>query len=534
MGEEMIRILFAILMMSQVAVADDLLNVLDGKIKGDGLSLEKKSSIFKGLIAQPTSEQTIFFQFLEKGEDKKALYQWPSAFDNSNFPSTPNGKALYGYLLYKNGLEITGLETLFAAQPKMVDKKLTSLWQGLMQTNENLWSFIDVEWNDQWTEIFGLPAEVTVIARRFDKDLTVEKLEELLRKTSKGTWERSWTEWRFVTNLLFQGEDVKAAKLLKHLQGVQENNPVSQNLMNLTAARMLYQNGYLTEAVRYYEKIEKGSDYWFEAQEEMAWSYLRLGQPQNTLAHSITLMTTDFESDVGPETFYLTSLGNLKVCDYVAVSNNLKDFRSRFQAKAKSLINIKNGEDTGSMKTLMAALAEGRTQMTRLGSVGKKLPRYSTRDEALYFMVQREKRLKAEAQKASELYSQSLSEGTSLVGFQAKMEKFKKFVSQRAQQSHASAINRIQTLADDEIQEIHDVLKKMQIVEAELIQQLALSERVIEETQTAQRTVKKGTTGSQAGDSLSFPFQGEVWFDELANYRIDIAKGCQAEKGKTL
>lgn len=530
----MIRIISIILLLSQVAFADDLLNVLDGKVKGDGLSLEKKSSIFKGIIAQPTPEQTIFFQFLEKGEDKKALYQWASAFENSNFANTANGKALYGYLLYKNGLEITGLETLFTAQPSSVNKKLIGLWQGLMQTNENLWSFVDIEWSNQWTEIFGLPAEVTVIARRFDKDLSSEKLEELLRKTSKGTWERSWTEWRFVTNLLFQGEDIKAAKLLKHLQSVTENNPVSTNLMNLTAARMLFQNGYLTEAIRYYEKVAKGSDYWFEAQEEMAWSYLRLGQPQNTLAHSITLMTPDFAADVGPEAFYLTSLGNLKVCDYTAVSNNLKDFRARFQAKAKALIDIKNGEGKDNVQKLMTALSGGRKQMTELGSAGQSLPRYSTRDEALFFLVQREKRLRAEAQKASELYSQSLSEGTSLVGFQAKMEKFKKFVNQRAQQSYNASINRIQTLADNEITEIHDVLKKMQIVEAELIQQLALAERVIEETQTAQRSVKKGTTGSQAKDSLSFPFQGEIWFDELANYRIDIAKGCQAGKGKAL
>ncbi|MCJ8276727.1 MAG: hypothetical protein MJK18_07790, partial [Bdellovibrionales bacterium] len=514
--------------------ADDLLNVLDGSTKSDGLSIEKKSSIFKGLVARPSAEQNIFFQFLEKGDDKKALYQWPSAFENSSFAATDNGKALYGYLLYRNGLEITGLEKLFTARPTKIKKKLVGLWRGLMQTNEELWTFADIEWNNQWTEIFGLPAEVAVISRRFDKDLTTQKLEELLRKTTKNTWERSWTEWRFVTNLLFKGEDVKAAKLLKHLQGVKSNNPISTNLMNLTAARMLYQNGYLTEAIRYYEKIEKSSDYWFEAQEEIAWSYLRLGQSQNTLASSMTLMTPDFTADVGPEVFYLSSLANLKVCDYASVSRTLQDFRTRFQKKAQSLINIKNGEDTKSIGKLVSILRKGRARMTDLGGEGIRLPRHSTRDEALFFMVQRNKKLDREAKRASELYSQSLSEGTALVGFQAKMEKFKKFVESRARNSYTSSVNRIQQLAATEITEIHDVLKKMQIVEAELIQQLAMVDRVIEETKNKVSKVKKGTTGSQSDDSLSFPYQGEIWFDEIANYRIDIAKGCQSGKGTTL
>ena len=181
---KLIRILFAILLVSSVAQADDLLNVLEGSTKSDGLSIEKKSSIFKGLVARPSAEQNIFFQFLEKGDDKKALYQWPSAFENSSFAATDNGKALYGYLLYRNGLEITGLEKLFTARPTKINKKLVGLWRGLMQSNEELWTFADIEWNNQWTEIFGLPAEVAVISRRFDKDLTTQKLEELLRKTT--------------------------------------------------------------------------------------------------------------------------------------------------------------------------------------------------------------------------------------------------------------------------------------------------------------------------------------------------------------
>ena len=337
-----------------------------------------------------------------------------------------------------------------------------------------------------------------------------------------------------MTSLLLNGQDVKAAKLLKHLQGVEENNPISDDLMNITAARMLYQNGYLEQAKRYYEKVSKKSDYWFQAIEEMAWSELRLGQPQNTLAHIKTLMTPAFEPDVGPETFYLATLGQLKICDYAEVSKTLKEFRDRFQRKTQVLLNLQENPESPAVQTLFSELKTGRVSMDELGSAGVKLPRYSTRDEQLFYLVQRHDALEEEGDIAKKLYSQSLSEGTALVGFQAKMERFKKSVLSQARNSYTASLNRVKHLAKEEVEEISSVLKKMQIVEAELIQQLAMSDRVIEDTKGTKSQVKKGTTGSASKDTLKFPFQGEIWFDEISNYRVDVAKGCQSGEEKTL
>ena len=70
--------------------------------------------------------------------------------------------------------------------------------------------------------------------------------------------------------------------------------------------------------------------------------------------------------------------------------------------------------------------------------------------------------------------------------------------------------------------------------QAELIQQLALSDRVMEDTKNMQAKTKKGTTTRSTSETLSFPFNGEVWFDEISNYSVDVAKGCQSGKGKTL
>lgn len=531
----MLKLILSLSFLSSMALADDLLEVLNGgQTQIDGLNVESKKSIFKDLVSRPTAEQNIFFQFLEKGDSRKALYQWSSAFEGSSFASSNNGQALYGYLLFKNGLKITGIESLFMANPRGIDKKLIGLWRGLMQTEENLWTLTDVQWTSQWTDVFGVSAEVMVTARRFDSEPTVTQLERLLRKTNSKTWERSWTEWRYITTLLMQDEVIKAAKLLKHLQGVQNENPISDDLMNITAARMLYQNGYLTQAIRYYKKVTHGSDYWFEAIEEMGWAEIRLGRPQNTMAHTQTLLVEDLKADVGPEVFYLASLANLKVCDYMEVSKLLQNFRNRFHAKASALLELREKPQSSAVEKLFVLLKKGRTDMPSLGKHGPKLPRFSTRDENLFFLVKRSDQMTKEADLAKNLYSQSLSEGTAQVGFQAKMEKFRNSIERRSRQSYAASLNRVKELARAEINEISGILKKMQIVEAELIQQLALSDRVIEDTKQMKTKVKKGSTGSVAKDTLSFPFQGELWFDELNNYKIDIAGGCQASKGKTL
>ena len=46
---------------------------------------------------------------------------------------------------------------------------------------------------------------------------------------------------------------------------------ISPDLVQLTASRILFQNAYYETAIKQYEKIPKTSEYWAQAQEEIAW-----------------------------------------------------------------------------------------------------------------------------------------------------------------------------------------------------------------------------------------------------------------------
>ncbi len=524
----MFRFFFTVFLLIQPAFADDLFNILDSRTSPNDLDIGKKVQTlknFRKLIKHPTAEQNIFFRFLSEGKVEKALYQWPLAFGNtSSFAAGDTGGALYGYLLFKNGLPLTGLEVLFTKNPRQIHPLLVQLWQALMQFNVRLWAITSVQWSGDWIDIFGSSAEIRVLARRFGSEPPLDEYEKLLRKTPPGSWERNWVQWRYITTLLTNSEDAKAAKLLKHLQGVTENNPVSKNLMNLTAARMLYQNGYLTESIRYYRKVKKGSDYWFEALEEMGWAELRLGQPQNALAHTQTLLNPDFDQDVGPGAFYLASLANLKVCDYQGVSKTIMDFKNRFQMKTKRFLKLQKQPDTPAVRKLFKTLTVSSGPVV----LGGNLPRYMARDEHLYFLLQRQKQWDKEVGTAKKLYSRSMNQGIRAAGFQLKMEEFRNEVSARGRRAYAVVLDRVKVLVDQEIAEISGTLKKMQIVEVELIQQVSLLEKVIvdDPEKDSRHSVKRGTTGAKGKYAMSFIYQGERWFDELSSYQVNISGMC--------
>lgn len=521
---------------AKASEGDELLSILgaDGPetTKGkDGESLLAKS--IKSSQGSLSAEQNIFLQFFDKGEYEKALYQWPAAFDGTAFAKAPSGRALNALVLFRNGIQVTSLEMLLAIEnPKQIDGYILQKWREIAPDNAPVWGVINTAtWNQGWTDVFGIGAEVRVRGRQVYTADQADMVKELIKKTQIDTRERAWLSWQLVIALA-QGQDAGiAGKALAVLMKA-PNNPVSQDLMTMTAARLLFQNGFLDAAVKYYEKISKSSDYWFDAQEEIAWAQIRKGEPQNAIALTKTLVAPAFASQVGPEPFFLRSLSQIKVCDYPAVVSTLNDFRNRFKPRTTELKKLTESASTPAVARLVERLKKGPAKLTDLGPDAAALPRFVTRDSALVQNVAAEKALEAEAKLAGELYARSLSGGTATVGFQGRLESFKKAVDTRTQAARSATYGRVKSLAEEEIGEISTMLQKLHIVEAELLQQISIADRVISATQ-GRSTQKLGTTGSQAKDKVWFPVEGETWFDEYSNYKVDIKKGCAAASGSS-
>ena len=113
------------------------------------------------------------------------------------------------------------------------------------------------------------------------------------------------------------------------------------------------------------------------------------------------------------------------------------------------------------------------------------------------------------------------------MGFQSEFERFAQKMRTRAQTGKNEIMKYVAELGKSEIAEIKSTLTQLQIVEAELLQQISLAEELIA-NKDRKPVEEKGTTGSKAKHTLRFPFNGELWFDEVTEYKIDISKGCHA------
>lgn len=509
---------------------DDLLKILDGQNSAAAPSSVTRSPLRK-LVSNINAEQNIFFQFIEKSDFERALFQWAPAFEKTDFIKTANGHALKAYLMFQNQLHVSALENLLAiAEPKSIDQDMIQLWRQAAAEGHPAWSQVWVEsWNPQWTEIFGVNAEIQVRSRQINGFDQMDLVKDLLVKSRPGTRERALLQWQLVLALVDK-ERGQAAQALAHLMK-QPQNPIGTDLMEMTAARMLFQNGYLDAAINYYKKIPKSSDYWFEAQEESGWSFIRKGQPQDTLAVTRTLTQPYFAHLVGPEASFLRALGQLKVCDYSGVHQSLNQFRTDFRERTVELVKIADNADTPAVRDLLKKRFEGKIKFIEMGATLKSIPRWAPRDAMLGSLIIFERSLQNEARRAGELYARSLSNATDRVGFQAALDELKNDIEGRRRSAEVQVLKRVQALAADEVEETRQILSKLHVVEAEMLQQSSLAERVAK-ARPEKKTKLTGVQNEPAKFQLKFPAEKELWFDELAHYNVNLKGGCEARSTK--
>lgn len=526
----------ALALTSPAFAAEDLESLLDGGSKPSAGAAEVKTAREQSFLVdtlrslqdgRPTSEQNAFFRLLEQAQWDKALLQYQSAFGGTAFDRSANGQALRALLKFKSGLTTTGLEELFATrEPKKIHFHLLSLFKEAANENHPAWKIALLSWNDAWTEIFGLNYEVKAKTRQVTQKQGIKDLEALSKRAPTDSVERALVEWNLALAYSLGDQPDQAAKIMAALLKT-KNSPVSQDLLNLTAARLLFQNGYFDASIRYYNKIPKGSDYWLDAQEEAAWSFIRKGEPQNALAITQTLVNPVFKGQVGAESYFVRALAQLKVCDYPGVVKSLQAFPEQFKGRTEALKKLAQEPETPAVTRVINEVRTRQVKWEELGKDSQGLPRQITRDQRLRELSKAQADLEREAKVAEELYAKSLAQ----TGLQASFENLKQSLMGRARMAKSATLARVQEMAKNEVEDTRKILAKMHIVEAEVLQQTSLADKLAKAKATGGGDVKVGTTGSSSQDVMKFPVaNNEVWFDELSNYKVDVKKACQVKR----
>jgi hypothetical protein len=251
----------------------------------------------------------------------------------------------------------------------------------------------------------------------------------------------------------------------------------TSDLATMEKARALYAKGDLAKAVETYNQITPSSDFWLDSIEERAWAATRQGDFEKALADLQSITSAVWTSQVGPETYMLSTFVSLKICAYKDVVKKIGLFKKRMLPRVDALQAMVDQPLPAAFWEMSSALKEGKINMVSLGNGAEKYPRYFYRDQQL--------------------------------------------ISALASNQNAKAEARMKQLAQADLSEIETNLKKMKVIEVELIQKVLMADDL-----KKSKSKNLQFTSVDRNKQLVFPVSDdEVWVDEVGHYQVK-AENC--------
>jgi tetratricopeptide (TPR) repeat protein len=468
------------------------------------LSLRLNAGSFDYLPASNPAEVE-FRSLMDAGNYKQALAAWPTAHAGSRFALSGNGQATYAYLIYKNDLPFLGVQWLLQkTQPTNLDARLFGIWSRELRLS----SYVQKGWittQGSWKRVVNNePVDVRMNSK---PDVSrVFKLVQGLNKEDVNSKARYL--WQIATRAPQIGDLSSALRALKMLKESGQTL-IGQDLISLTLARVLYQKGDMEGALNAFHQVPKGSSLWIESVEERGWAHLRLEDYDKAVSETVTLMSPALSPLVGPESYFFANLTSLKICDYPRIFKTSALFKKRHRARLLDMQELAKSGTNKAIPSLMSRLEQKGVSLEGAGPLVEALPRAALRDARFVRFIESRRELLRESRRAPDL---SLGAAA-----QSQADKLKQM-----------ATDRLRVLAQTELKEYKTVLNKLHIVEAEVIQRLAMDDNLKGERSKLAQNEKVGA------DVLVFPYEGdEVWFDELDNYKARV-KDCPTLKGAGL
>lgn len=319
--------------------------------------------------------------------------------------------------------------------------------------------------------------------RAYKKALAMDKGQK--EQSLKGAIEK----YRLALASLLQNRPQMALEILPTATTFQKLKLPLDRLF-LTMGRAHYQNQNYPAAIDAYSKIPQNSDLWLVAIEERAHAQGRAKNYEKSIADLTTLFSPVFENVLGPEAYFTAGLTYLRLCQYGKVFDFLKRFKAQMKKRVTDLTALTEGKGND---LILSAVHDLQFHPYRSLSYAKQAPQlpllfhldFTVRDQI-----------------------KNLSRGG----------------SEKVDFLPPALLTRIQQLAQQDLSEIKSHLTKMQLIEAEVMQRLHLVENA-----KGNKRQKMGKFEAKK-DQLFFPFDGEVWIDELDSYQVQ-SKSCPKEGG---
>jgi hypothetical protein len=456
--------------------------------------------------------QTAVKAALNDGDFSTALKGWSAAYNGTAFGESQNGIGTLSYVLYKNGFAYLGLSTLLEkTQPQNLQASLLRLWHPELTSSawvQKGWILGAGRWKP---EIDNQPVHLTLKTKH---DVT-KAFARAQAVPSDHVNARARIWWQIATRAPQINDTASALKAVRLLKNSKQTI-IGQDQLLSAEGRVLFQKGDFQAADNAYEQIPKSSTLWVQSLEERAWGDIRQDDYDKALGKSVTMLSPALVPLVGPESYFLANYLSLKACDYPRIFKNSELFKQRYRDRLGDLQDLAK---TGSNKELAGILDRFDQQGVTLDAAGPQIasiPRASLHDRKFLDAMTSRRQILGEVKKAS-----SDNQSLGLLAQWSKTGAVKSEILKR------EAVQRLKTLAQNELEEYRNILNKMHVIEAEVIERLH-----VDDSLKGQRN--KLSKVEDKGDVLVFPYESdEVWFDELDNYKARV-KDCPTLKGASL
>jgi tetratricopeptide (TPR) repeat protein len=444
-------------------------------------------------VPQQSDEQKDLYENLTKSKWSNALELWAKAFPGSGFGTSDNGRALRIYLLAMNGLPVSSTKLLLRETTyQNLNAGVLEMWRPLIDSyiSELPQGMMNVSWK-----------------RHFSSDTSSD-------------YARAKSLWAFATKAPQTGDTAGALRALNSLSTLHQSL-IGADQLELATGRVLYQQGKLDEAITHYNKVPKNSDLWLETLEERAWAYLKKGDHDHAMGDITTALAPVFSSVTGPESYFLSELSDLQVCDYPKILRTSRSFKERSRDRLKALEELASSGTNKAVNQAMSDIETKGLSVVAVGSNVKFMPRNFLRDGEFSRAIKYRRELMNEAKVSKDVLSK--------IGGDGEMEALLNENNADIAQAKATAFARLRKLAAGDVQEFRMIINKLHIIEAEVIERLYVDESL----QGKRRDLVKT---EDPKNTISFPYSEEVWMDELDHYKTVVkdCPGLQMTKGASL
>ena len=310
-----------------------------------------------------------------------------------------------------------------------------------------------------------------------------------------------------------QGRHADAVPALLTAQGLARDEGRPQRFddaVTLNVARAHYGNGDWGQAIVWYAKVPRASEFWLDAQFERAWAHFRAKDMNGSLGLLWNHDAPFFADFYWPEVDLLRAYSLFMICKFPDASREIDEFAAKYTDTHSELKRLSGELDPASAYADVVAYREGRPH---------DVPAYLLRPFA------QEERLEEAATVLARI-DDELGRVDAVPGRAGATAK--QFLETRRTARIDEEGHRVMERVDSAVAELDTMLADIEITRLDLLSmEQQMYERAAVEGSIEQGSGRKGRDKRRDKKATrEWPWQGEYWADELGWYQLNTAPNC--------